>query len=78
MKRRDFLQRVAAAGMGALVFRSTPKALAQGTAGRIEVIMEEPLGTISPNIYGHFAENLSGVIYDGIGRFDLAEKHSIQ
>jgi alpha-N-arabinofuranosidase len=28
--------------------------------------MDEPLGTISPNIYGHFAENLSGVIYDGI------------
>ncbi|HXM08378.1 MAG TPA: alpha-L-arabinofuranosidase C-terminal domain-containing protein [Terriglobales bacterium] len=28
--------------------------------------MGEPLGTISPNIYGHFAENLSGVIYDGI------------
>ncbi len=27
---------------------------------------KEPLGTISPNIYGHFVENLSGVIYDGI------------
>jgi alpha-N-arabinofuranosidase len=26
----------------------------------------ETLGTISPNIYGHFAENLSGIIYDGI------------
>ena len=26
----------------------------------------ETLGTISPNIYGHFAENLGGVIYDGI------------
>jgi alpha-N-arabinofuranosidase len=26
----------------------------------------EPLGIISPNIYGHFTENLSGVIYDGI------------
>jgi alpha-N-arabinofuranosidase len=24
------------------------------------------LGTISPDIYGHFAENLGGVIYDGI------------
>ncbi|HSZ63385.1 MAG TPA: alpha-L-arabinofuranosidase C-terminal domain-containing protein [Terriglobales bacterium] len=33
---------------------------------RIEVLTGEPLGTISPNIYGHFAENLSGVIYDGI------------
>ena len=33
---------------------------------RIEILPEEVLGTISPNIYGHFVENLSGVIYDGI------------
>jgi alpha-N-arabinofuranosidase len=33
---------------------------------RIEVLLDEPLGVISPNIYGHFAENLGGVIYDGI------------
>jgi alpha-N-arabinofuranosidase len=33
---------------------------------RIEILVNEPLGTISPNVYGHFAENLSGVIYDGI------------
>lgn len=33
---------------------------------RIEVLLDEPLGTISPNIYGHFTENLSGVFYDGI------------
>jgi alpha-N-arabinofuranosidase len=30
------------------------------------VLTNEPLGTISPNIYGHFTENLSGVVYDGI------------
>jgi alpha-N-arabinofuranosidase len=33
---------------------------------RIEVLFDEPIGTISPNIYGHFAENLGGVLYDGI------------
>jgi alpha-L-arabinofuranosidase len=33
---------------------------------RIEVLLNEELGTISPNIYGHFAENLGAVIYDGI------------
>ncbi len=38
-----------------------------GTANsRIEVLLEEPLGIISPNIYGHFAEHLGGVVYDGI------------
>src|SRR4029077_19334215 len=33
---------------------------------RIEDLPGEPLGTISPNIYGHFTENLGGEIYDGI------------
>ncbi len=66
MKRREFIRNVAVAGAGALVFRSAPRIFAQTVAGRIEILMDEPLGTISPNIYGHFAENLSGVIYDGI------------
>jgi hypothetical protein len=66
MKRREFIRNVAAAGAGALMFRSTPGIFAQTVPGRIEILMDEPLGTISPNIYGHFAENLSGVIYDGI------------
>jgi alpha-N-arabinofuranosidase len=48
------------------VFRSSPAAFAQTADARIDVLLDEPLGTISPNIYGHFTENLSGVIYDGI------------
>lgn len=41
--------------------------LSSSTAdARIEVLFDEPLGTISPNIYGHFVENVSGVLYDGI------------
>jgi alpha-L-arabinofuranosidase len=65
MKRRDFLRNSAAAA-GVLVFKSAPLAFAQIPDARIEVVLDEPLGTIDPNIYGHFAENLSGVIYDGI------------
>jgi alpha-N-arabinofuranosidase len=38
------------------------------------VLFDEPLGTISPNIYGHFVENLSGVLYDGIW---VGEKSSV-
>jgi len=56
-------------GAGCFLFSRTPPfAAASPTAAdsRIEVLLGEPLGTISPNIYGHFAENLSGVIYDGI------------
>ena len=32
----------------------------------IEIVPEEPIGTISPEIYGHFIEHLGGVIYDGV------------
>lgn len=67
--RRRFL-RTSLAGAGAVVAAkaSLPLAWAQSSASdsRIEVLANEPLGTISPNIYGHFTENLSGVIYDGI------------
>jgi alpha-L-arabinofuranosidase len=65
MKRRDFL-RSSAAAAGILALKSSPLAFAQNVDARVEVILDEPLGTIDPNIYGHFAENLSGVIYDGI------------
>ncbi|MGC1537462.1 MAG: alpha-L-arabinofuranosidase C-terminal domain-containing protein [Candidatus Sulfotelmatobacter sp.] len=33
---------------------------------RIEVLLDEAVGTISPNIYGHFIEHIGGVIYDGV------------
>jgi alpha-N-arabinofuranosidase len=29
-------------------------------------MLEEPIGTIAPEIYGHFVEHLGGVVYDGI------------
>ncbi len=66
--RREFIR---SSVMGASCFlfsRTAPFAGASpaGADSRIEVLLGEPLGTISPNIYGHFAENLGGVIYDGI------------
>jgi alpha-N-arabinofuranosidase len=33
---------------------------------RIEILVNEPIGRIAPEIYGHFAEHLGGVVYDGI------------
>jgi alpha-L-arabinofuranosidase len=66
MKRRDFLQQ----GLGASAFLLLPaagrSASSSNADSRVEVLFEEPLGTISPNIYGHFAENLGGVLYDGV------------
>jgi alpha-N-arabinofuranosidase len=66
--RREFLHRSIAAA-GALFtkqFSSPFVAPSTGSDSRIEVLLDEPLGPISPNIYGHFTENLGGVIYDGI------------
>src|SRR5271168_5261993 len=68
IKRRDFLHQ----GLGASALLLLPKASkgaspeSKAADARIEVLFEEPLGTISPNIYGHFAENLGGVLYDGV------------
>ena len=33
---------------------------------RIEILVNEPVGTISPDVYSHFVEHLGGVVYDGI------------
>ncbi len=69
IERRQFLRAGLAGAGGVLASKfSLPLAWAQSPTAdsRIEVLVNEPLGTISPNIYGHFTENLSGVVYDGI------------
>lgn len=65
--RREFLRNLSL-GTGALfawkyLSFATP---ATGTESRIDILLDEPLGMISSTIYGHFTENLGGVIYDGI------------
>src|SRR5579871_2378262 len=57
--RRDFL-RTAAAGIAAAALRAAPSDSA------IEVLIDEPIAAIAPEIYGHFVENLGAVVYDGI------------
>jgi alpha-L-arabinofuranosidase len=68
--RREFLRKSLATAGCVLAAKASPLAWSQSDSklvdARIEILTGEPLGTISPNIYGHFAENLSGVIYDGI------------
>lgn len=57
MQRRTFLSAAAAL---ALPLR------AQSNAARIDVLVDEPIATIAPEIYGHFVEHLGAVVYDGI------------
>jgi len=63
--RRHFVRNTSLALGAALLSHKSTLATASFDA-RIEVLLNEELGTISPNIYGHFAENLGAVIYDGV------------
>ncbi len=58
LNRRTFL---AAAGTSLLAPRS-----ARAASSRIEILADEHIGEINPDIYGHFTEHLGGCIYDGI------------
>ena len=65
IQRREFLRGAALASGTALLSR-LPCLAASAAEARIEVLLNEKLGTISPNIYGQFIEHLGGVIYDGV------------
>ena len=65
MERRNFLRAAAASTAAALVFGKRT-AFSQQAGSNIEVLLDEPIGTIAPEIYGHFTEHLGSVIYDGI------------
>ena len=60
--RRRFLAQSAAAGAALLLAPRSSRA----AAARIDIRLDEPIATIAPEIYGHFAEHLGGVVYDGI------------
>ncbi len=64
MNRRTVLKGGVALGTS-LVF-ARPTVFASAADSRIEVLLNEPIGTISPNVYGHFTEMLGAVIYDGV------------
>lgn len=66
--RREFLATTAASSA---VIASNPSALlrhilAPASDARIDVLLDEPIGTVAPEIFGHFVEHLGGVVYDGI------------
>lgn len=65
MERRRFLKAAAGTAAAAAVF-GRRGVLAQQAESHVEVLVDEPIGTIAPEIYGHFTEHLGAVIYDGI------------
>src|SRR5713226_8298294 len=66
--RREFVQ-TALAGAAGLAFSrcaGISAAAAQGFDSRVEILLDESIGSISPDLYGHFTEHLGGTIYDGV------------
>lgn len=63
MKRREFVGATFAASVGVSL---SSKAHSKLSDARIEILADEPIGKIAPEIYGHFVEHLGGVVYDGI------------
>src|SRR5262245_59469859 len=69
MKRRQFLKSALAGRTIVLSNRESQVSTSRqsrSTDSRIEVLLNEPIGRINPEIYGHFAEHLGGVVYGGI------------
>ncbi len=61
MTRREFVKAGTLGALALLAGRS-----ARAADARVEILLDEPIGTISPDIYGHFTEHIGGVVYDGI------------
>jgi alpha-N-arabinofuranosidase len=63
--RREFIQSALVGGAALALprLRSTRSRLADS---HVEILLDEPIGTIAPEVYGHFTEHLGGVIYDGV------------
>jgi alpha-L-arabinofuranosidase len=62
IRRRTFVGSMLATSAAALL----PPRNVQAAESRIEILVNEPIGKISPEIYSHFIEHLGAVIYDGI------------
>lgn len=66
MKRREFINSALTSSLLLLANSRAATPQAKLADARIEVLLDEPIGRIAPEIYGHFAEHLGGVVYDGI------------
>ena len=66
--RRGFIQTTLAGTTGLIFsrFSGISAAATQSVDSRVEILLDESIGTISPNLYGHFTEHLGGTIYDGV------------
>src|SRR5829696_3930839 len=62
LHRRELLR----AGLAAAAAAAFAPRQARAASSRIDVLLEEPIGAITADLYGHFVEHLGGVVYDGV------------
>jgi alpha-N-arabinofuranosidase len=61
MNRREFVRLALCGAAVALAPRS-----ARAADARVDVLLDERIGPIAADLYGHFVEHLGGVVYDGV------------
>ena len=61
LTRREFLTAASAMAAAGLAPHS-----ARASNGLVEVLLDEPIGTIAPELHGHFTEHIGEVVYSGI------------
>jgi alpha-L-arabinofuranosidase len=69
MSRRSALRNMGAAGLAGVIggrAAFAAEATSRSAGVSIDVLLGEKIGRIRPALYGHFAEHIGGVIYDGI------------
>ncbi len=67
ISRRGILKGAVLAAGSLAVSRFAPAQSASASAdAHIDIVPEETIGTIAPEIYSHFIEQLGGVVYDGV------------
>jgi alpha-L-arabinofuranosidase len=64
--RRQFIEQTLAGSSSLFITNQIFANQIKSLDSRIEILINEPIGTITPDIYGHFIEHLGGVIYDGV------------
>ena len=65
MKRREFIRDSSIASTAPFFFKKYSR-INKPAGASVSIFLNEPIAKIRPEVYGHFAEHIGGVIYDGI------------
>src|ERR1035438_6349033 len=70
--RRRFLGTAATGAAWLLSPSLVPRMAAQSPESRIDILLNEPVATIQPEIYGHLVDDLGGLVYKSLWGDELS------